>query len=166
MDYDFHKGARWAASPQSLSLQDVNAEVLRGHLSSAEAKRVSYPVFHTCDFSGETGAGLHLPAQRTPQGTCGRQIMAGPGDILMARVDRLLHRKIAHVVEGYAAITDCIFRVRVPAEVRPRVLDALSSTAGGSVLASVARGVSARMISKRELLRVPLPIGMAYEQKF
>jgi type I restriction enzyme M protein len=166
MDYDFHKSAHRAASAQSFSLQDLNADVVRGSLSSAEARRASYPVFHTCDFSGETGANLHLPAQRTSLGAAGKQIMAGPGDILIARVDRLLHRKIAQVVEGYAVITDCVFRIRIPAEVRPRLLGALSSEIGGLLLASVARGVGARMISKRDLLRLPLPFEAEYEQDF
>ena len=63
------------------------------------------------------------------------------------------------VAGGRAAVTDCIYRVRVPAEVRMSVFDALRSPAGMASLLAVTKGVSARLLGKADLLdlRLQLP---------
>jgi type I restriction enzyme M protein len=165
MDYSFHAGARVGVGPEFASLQDLGAEVVRGSLSSAEAKGSSYPVFHTCNFPPLAGASIRLSTLSIRPGAAKTPIVAEPGDILIARVDRSLHRKVGQVVEGYSAITDCVYRVRVSAELRPKVLAALSSEDGSQLLASVARGVAARMISKGDLMRLPLPLRSTYAQQ-
>jgi type I restriction enzyme M protein len=83
-------------------------------------------------------------------------VIAEPGDILMARVDRSLHQKIAIVTKGRAAITDCVYRVRVPVEHQKRVFTALRSTHGEQAILSATKGVSARLLGKGTLLGLRL----------
>lgn len=87
--------------------------------------------------------------------------IAEPGDILVARVDRALHEKVCFVASGRAAITDCVYRVRVLPEWRPRVLAALTSPAGRQALSALARGVGPRMLNREDLLDLPLDCAIA-----
>ena len=74
----------------------------------------------------------------------------------MARVDRNLHAKVAMVGHGRAAVTDCVYRVRVPVDVRASVFEALRSPVGMASLLAATKGVSARLLGKADLLDLPL----------
>lgn len=74
----------------------------------------------------------------------------------MARVDRNLHEKVAMVGSGRAAVTDCIYRVRVSAEVRASVFGALRSPVGIASLLAATKGVSARLLGRADLFDLPL----------
>lgn len=118
-------------------------------------------VFHTTDFPGDGSAELAFPVHG--EGALGayRGTVAEAGDILIARVDRTLHRKVGIVRAGRAAITDCIYRVRVAEEARDAVLRALRSDQGADALSRAARGVGARVLNKRDLERLPLRLKSA-----
>ncbi|WP_083469102.1 N-6 DNA methylase [Methylobacterium variabile] len=158
LDYAFYTVDQLLGRRDShVSLSDINAEIVRGRLSSAEAKAVNYKVFHTSDFPPVPGGPVRLPPLTSSCDTGSKpDVLATAGDILLARVDRQLHRKVGLVIEGAAPITDCIYRIRLPQTMRTAVLSALSSDEGRNLLYSAARGVSARMLSKHDLLHLPL----------
>ena len=81
---------------------------------------------------------------------------AQAGDILMSRVGRNLARKIVGVLAGQKLITDCIYRIRVPKVLQKWVLRELTSARGQAWLESRVYGVSARQLSKADLLSFPL----------
>lgn len=155
MDYNYHS-LRCDNSEKHTSLRDLGAEVFRGSLSTVQRKEADFPVFHTSDYksvpdgkielSGESG--MPYPAK----------IVAEKGDILMARVDRNLHEKIGVVVSGSAAVTDCIYRIRLPLQNRNRAYKALCSDKGRKNLLALTKGVGARIIGKSDLLDMPLEI--------
>ena len=86
----------------------------------------------------------------------GHFICAEPGDILLARVGRNLEYKIIGVAEGYPVLTDCIYRIRVQEEHKKHVLQQLSSVEGKAWLSSRCYGVSAKQLSKADLLTFPI----------
>ena len=146
MDYDFHF-ARNVFGGRVATLRELGAEIKRGSLGSVESRAADYSTFHTTDYRRIEHGVIALnddscmPADR-------KLIVAETGDILMARVDRSLHLKVAMVVSGRAAVTDCVYRVRIPADVRNVVFDALRSPAGSANLLSITKGVSARLLGK------------------
>ncbi|MDX8477895.1 N-6 DNA methylase [Mesorhizobium sp. VK24D] len=150
MDYGFYRSIRNVVR-HGFTLRGIQAEITRGSLSSAEARECSEPIFHTNGFNQHSPLAYRLSGQRLSEDRPGRRI-AEPGDILLARVDRELQRKICVVTHGRAIITDCIYRIRVPATWRDTVARGLLSDAGQAALVRASRGVGARMLNKEDLL--------------
>ena len=157
MDFDFH-AHRDDRDGRVTTLRQLGAEVKRGSLDTVARKAAAFPTFHTTDYRGVAGGVVTLEADFASSDKP-KLVVAEAGDILMARVDRSLHEKIVMVAGGRAAVTDCIYRVRVPAEVRMSVFDALRSPAGMASLLAATKGVSARLLGKADLLdlRLQLP---------
>ena len=150
MDYGFYRFVTKKAK-RSFTLRDLSADVRRGSLSSAEARKCNESVFHTSGFTQRSPLAYRLSSDHVGADRPGRRI-AEPGDILLARVDRDLHKKICVVASGRAVLTDCIYRIRVPATWRDTVIRGLLSGAGQAALLRVSRGVGARMLNKEDLL--------------
>jgi type I restriction enzyme M protein len=158
LDYDYHVNNNHTNS--SLTLDDLGAHVVRGSLENAKVRN-QYPAeawaFHTTDFPCEGFTSTKLKKQKLrdfPPST----VWAEPGDILVARVDRNLHRKVCIVTHGKSPVTECVFRIRLAPQWQQPVLRALTSPAGKARLQSTARGVAARMIARSDLVRMPLDI--------
>lgn len=152
-DYAYHHIALSAPSGAT-SLRQLGAEVRRGSLSTVQRKASDAFVFHTGDFPSASSS-VCLD-KGIPDISGKRLVVAEPGDILMARVDRELHEKVTFVAEGRAAITDCVYRIRLPEKHQKRAFDALTSAEGRKRIQAATKGVGARLIGKGELLDIPL----------
>jgi type I restriction enzyme M protein len=159
LDYNYYESIAETSSP--ITLEDVGAEVVRGRFQSAEVRGLALKganVFHTTSFpDGRERARCALSGGRIFR-RCSETAWARTGDILLARVDRALHRKVCLVVSGSAPISDCVFRIRVPPKWRKAVFRSLISHAGEWRLRTTARGVAAQMIAKGDLMRMPLDL--------
>lgn len=153
LDWTYHSVAQ-SYPAGTATLRELGAEIRRGSLSTVERRAAQYTVFHTCDFPA---AGDQVTLQ-SKGGNFGDQriVLAERGDILMARVDRKLHKKITFVTSGRAAITDCVYRIRLPAQFRKRAFMALSSDQGQALIQAASKGVGARLLGKSELLDLQL----------
>jgi type I restriction enzyme M protein len=83
-------------------------------------------------------------------------VVAGPGDILLARVGKRLHQKVVFVSRGYALLTDCVYKIQAPKNLRLKVYKALTSEYGERLLISGAKGVGAQILAKKDLISFPL----------
>jgi len=139
-------------------LSDVTQVLSRGHFTSAEVKRSSYPVLHTTDIPEDLcGCWCDLSSFGKARPVSGiRSVIAEPGDILVARVGRNLERKVIGVAKGFARLSDCVYKIRVAEEYRELLLKRLGSEIGRAWLASQAYGVSAKQLTKSSLLAFPL----------
>jgi len=153
LDWSYHAAHR-ESRDASFTLRELGAQVRRGSITTVERRAASYPVFHTGDFPSP-GELVALP-EVAGKFLGSRLVIAQTGDILMARVDRDLHQKITMAAAGEAAITDCLYRVRLPEEHRMRAFKALSSADGRERIRAVTKGVGARLLGKGELLDLPL----------
>lgn len=151
MDHGYHRAAPPEPGHGKRSLRDIGAVATRGMLSSVQIRGCEDPTFHTTDFPTTTGATVLLPPSAIPM-TAG--IWAQPGDVLVARVDRRLERKVAMVADGSARLSDCVIRLRCPIGVGDRVVRSLASPDGQAQLRSAARGTGARHISICALLDI------------
>lgn len=157
LDYDYHV-TRLKMGDNGSNLKILGAEVRRGSLSSVQARNASFSTFHTSDYNKIDQDGTITFSERGPGLSSNKQIICLPGDILMARVDRNLHKKVAMVKSGSAAITDCVYRVRLPVSIREKAFRVLRSEEGGNALQAISKGVGARLLGKADLLHLPLNI--------
>lgn len=139
---------------KTLYLKDVSHSLTRGSFTSAEAKGQRH-IFHTSDF-GRAVFKTFKPACQVKGQSDRAPIVARAGDILVARVGRNLHEQVCFVRSGSMAITDCIFRLRVPGTLRRAVLRALTSSEGRAFLRSVSRGAGAQYLSRSAILELPI----------
>ena len=159
LDHDFH-AIRCAVSPNVDRLANVIQDVCRGTLNSAEARQAHGLVLHTTDISPSMyGHWVNFSANafRPPPDTK-PQRLAVEGDILVARVGRTAPDKVIGIGKGGVAYTDCLYRIRVPAEWRQRVMANLTSVAGRNWLEQHGYGVAARQLTRSDLLNLPLVI--------
>ncbi|VWD55099.1 N-6 DNA methylase [Burkholderia contaminans] len=157
LDHDFH-AIRCAVSPSASRLVNVVEDVRRGTLNSAQARQAQGLVLHTTDITPAMyGQWINFSAEafRPPPNT-EPQRLAAEGDILVARVGRTAPDKVIGVGKGGVAYTDCLYRIRVPAEWRQCVLASLSSPTGRAWLEQHGYGVAARHLTRSDLLNLPL----------
>ncbi|MBV1929703.1 MAG: N-6 DNA methylase [Gammaproteobacteria bacterium] len=154
LDYEYHATQK-SDGDNVTTLRQLGAEIKRGSISTVEARQAYFPIFHTSDYNNTEDGRIRL-SPPMPSLLEKRLVIAEPGDILMARVDRKLHNKVGIVVDGQAALTDCVYRVRLPAHTREKAFKALSSIKGRIGLQAISKGVSARLVGKADLLDLPL----------
>lgn len=165
MDYTYHAQASSSQRLQDgyrwIQVGDALTDVIRGSICSSEIVGFPTAVFHLGDFAkpdGENAIRI-VPKRFSLSDSAARTIsrnahLAWPGDILLARVGRNLHNRIAMVVHGPCVISDCIFALRATEEHRERLYRFLVSDAGQHTLATSAHGVAARFLSKRNVLEM------------
>ncbi|WP_441238221.1 N-6 DNA methylase [Bradyrhizobium sp. 930_D9_N1_4] len=154
-DYSYYAAQAQVSKRRTWSLSDADARIVRGSLQAGEAKQCGYKYIHTTSFAEAVSNQFRLP-RKAPRLSQKDVVIAKAGDILVARVDRNLHQKVAIVSSGQAVLTDCVFRIRVPVAWRERAFRALSSRRGAEALNAVARGVGAKLLTKENLLHVRL----------
>ena len=149
MDYAFHA----VINKRTRTLSDIGATLVRGSFEPANAPVILGEYFHTSGFANAEQGKVRVETVRNQRAGI---VHAEPGDILMARIDRHLERKVCMLVEGRIALTSSVFRLRVEESMREKVFSTLLSETGALLLRSISRGVGARMISKRDLMSLPL----------
>jgi predicted RNA methylase len=137
------------------TLGDVGVDVARGRFCKADAERVQRRVLHTTDLSKHTGATIRLSGAFDSD-VDGYDITARAGDILLARTGTRVRWDPIMVTSGSAPITDHILRIRAPKNMRTQVAASFMHPNFATWLSSVSKGVCATVITKRELLRMPL----------
>jgi Type I restriction-modification system methyltransferase subunit len=159
LDYIYHAAVCAQQKPRRsrrVHLRAVVQSVTRGSFSSQHIEHCDWPVFHLSNFDPVS---LEVPrrfrlSQRTlrqlPEGTR----ISETGDILVARVGRNLHEKIAIVEHGPCVVSDCVFSIRVSQKERLAVLTALADAAGREALRTSAHGVGAKFLSVNDLLEL------------
>jgi type I restriction enzyme M protein len=150
--------SRNAISWTGPSLAQLGARVSRGSLEAPAARALGFDPFHTCDFPLGQARRSHALAGGDAAHPARGLVVAEPDDILVARLDRRLHRKVCGVSSGRAVISAAVLRIRVPGPHRDAVLTALLSPEGEARLAATARGTGARMLGQADLMAMPLPI--------
>lgn len=159
-DYTYWKWARTCATgvTKIATLADLGGELYRGHLSSAEARRLALPHFHTTDFARLSRDSIafrndpkviqHLP----------RELRAGPGDILIPRIGTRCLGHQAMVSRGSAAITDCVYRIRLAVKHRVPALLSLASEQGVTWRRKSARGTCAKFLTREDMMHFPVQL--------
>jgi len=157
LDFLYHSSATVHSTGlrPAAKLGDICTDVSRGTLTTGDVRSSGIAAFHTTDINcAWMGSWKNLPDSQRASSRVGIAVQAG--DILMARVGRNLQKKIIGVNRGGIEITDCLYRIRVPTPWQRHVLADLTSVAGQRWLESRIHGVSARQLTKADLLQFPV----------
>jgi len=137
------------------SLRHLGVSLVRGSLNSRQAKEANFPVFHTPNFINRFDHMYNVPNDlKLPKSIelSSNIVKAEPGDILLARVGRGLEKKVCMIARGKMAITDCVYRLRAPGNLRGGIVAALASDLGHDYLKSISHGVGAKHLSMQDIL--------------
>ncbi len=137
------------------TLGDVGVDVTRGRLCNADAARRSQRVLHTTDLCKLRGQSIRL-SPSFESGDDGFNVLAERGDILLSRTGTRVRWEPVVVHSGSASITDHVLRIRAPHGVRDEVKASFLHPHFPKWLASVSKGVCATVVTKQDLLRMPL----------
>lgn len=158
LDYSYHYRKLTSGDPVcgSRKLFDV-AEVKRGKQSSVEVALLDYPTIHTTNIKGFVEGLVLSGGESLLELDCRKFLVAGPGDILMARVGRGFFNKVAYVSSGYSVVSDCLFRVRANGNYAGDLFRFLISDGTQSNLSDLSYGVAAAQISMKQLNGMEVP---------
>lgn len=162
LDFEYHAHHIQTSSETAtpVPLGSICVQLQRGSLTSSERHGNPFSVLHTTDFMSDTH-GRWIDLQKLGfrnEPVNSRLTVAERGDILIARVGRNLEDKVLGIARGTAVVTDCVYVLRVPKQYRSAVLTQLTSLKGKAWLASRAYGVSAKQLTKTDLLAFPVHI--------
>jgi hypothetical protein len=151
----------WAAvhlhNTKAPTLGEVGAEIQRGRRSKAEALKDSQIVLHTTDLCRISGQQIRLPKSNDRRASLrGSDVFAEAGDFLIARTGTRVRWDPIEVAAGAAPISDHLLRIRAPKDVQLAVKASLHHPDFACWLASISKGVCATVLTKRELLQMPL----------
>lgn len=140
-------------------LGDLGVTVVRGRVSYKESRDLAMPAVHTSDLARAHRGKLDIEVQtkkNAEENAFFSEIVAETGDILLSRTGTRVSWKPIVVKSGRAPITDHVFRIRVPVKQKQRVERAFKHPSFESWLASVAKGVCATVITKKDLMDMPI----------
>jgi len=128
------------------TLRALGATVSRGRIPSN--RTADFPgTFHTSHFANAAGGRVAFGSTEP-----GDQVAASAGDILIARVGRRLEENVVMVEHGTAPLSDCVLRLRFPAEHRDTAFAFLRSREGAAQLRNASGGLAARHLPMTHLL--------------
>jgi len=153
LDARYHKAMQSSATagPQ---LRDLGVTVDRGIYSRKEAESLQITAIHTSDLNRAADHKLNAIARKTELHK--HVVTAKKGDILLPRTGSRVRWEPVIVQSGEVPITDHVFRVRAPKEVRKMVCQSFYHPLFGRWLEGVSKGVCATVLTKRELLQMPV----------
>jgi hypothetical protein len=148
----------WAAAALRVrgqpTLADVGVDIQRGRHTYADARRSQRTVVHTTHLSRLRSAQLRI--RTTATSVRADDVLAQPGDVLICRTGTRVRWSPVSVVAGVAPITDHVLRIRPPKALRAAVHASFHHPLFASWLDSVAKGVCATVLTKQELMQMPL----------
>lgn len=151
MDFDYHAQVA-ATSP--VRLGDLAPEIVRGTPVHALRQRGA-DFFHTTDFTQTSQQG-HVCFAKNLSIIHAQTHVLQAGDMVLGRVGRSCHLQVAKVLRGQTYFSDCVYRLRLPSELRTTVFSSLQSEAGQAWRASRLRGSAVSLLSKADLLEHPI----------
>tara|TARA_R110001583_G_scaffold45415_9_gene143063 strand:+ start:3511 stop:4743 length:1233 start_codon:yes stop_codon:yes gene_type:complete len=168
LDYDYHHHSQKkikrinTSFQQNIGGQLIKNGLFRGNIASNQIKNYESPVFHLGDFKIDPKSlhELKVPNEFTnyvPTNVVSTNARyAKAGDILIARVGRKLHLKLATVSSGAVLVSDCVFVLRPKRGKRKALLEYLFSSTGKDDRFASARGVGARYLTTSDVSNLRL----------
>lgn len=154
LDARYHKAMNLTAMSAGPQLKDFKVTIVRGIVSRKEAETLNIVALHTTDL-GRAQDG-RLVTSRLCASTDERHVVARRGDILLPRTGSRVRWMPVLVESGAAPITDHVFRIRAPLAIRKMVIDSFNHPSFSDWLHGVSKGVCATVLTKGELMQMPL----------
>ncbi|MDH0617133.1 N-6 DNA methylase [Pseudomonas fulva] len=155
MDYSYYK---WRShSKKNVPKQSTpTLTVLRGSVTTSEALKNEWRIFHTTDLKDQTIPGeVNFSEELSSNAKLSNKVIAKAGDILIPRVGRNILSGIRIVKSGLAPISDCLYVLRTDNRPAEKLYRALTSEDGQSWLQAHIHGACAKFITKNDLENFP-----------
>lgn len=133
------------------TIKSLINKTFRGKKSSKEIKKSNINVFHTTNFNEDNFEIDTKFIQDTYS-----EYFAKAGDILLARVGRNFHKKIAIVKIGYVEVSDCVIVIRPKEGFTLAIANILKHPHSAELLISLSQGTGAKYITYQHLLSIPI----------
>lgn len=154
-DARYHRACQTGRAISSIQLKDLEVSISRGVMSRKDAELRNMPALHTSDLGRAVEGQLRIRAAMSSAGM-EKQVVARAGDILLSRTGSRVCWDPVVLAAGAAPITDHVFRIRAPASVRKVVENSFRHPAFVEWLRGMSKGVCATVLTKRELLEMPV----------
>jgi type I restriction enzyme M protein len=156
MDYSYSLANRNLNTQNSLKLSECVEAISRGNISSSEIRKLDIKIFHSTCFGGNQLVNQSFSINE-PE-LLKHVTHAKKDDILLCRVGRNAHKKVATVQNDYVHISDCIIKITPKVEFRRALLCFLLSDAGSSALQSITHGVGASHFTIDDVKNIRIPL--------
>ena len=151
LDARFHQNDCWK-NINIPNISQLGATITRGSLSNSEARKRSLPIVHTSDL----GRILNGTPPQFSKIKNKDIITVKSGDILLSRTGKRVCWQPVIVQQGSFAITDHVFRIRVPKKNLNSVIDSFKHPAFFEWLNNNIKGVCASVLTKKDLQTMPV----------
>lgn len=158
-DFCFRGDYRYNSKPQhinTVSMETLCYVIKRGKYNR-NSQPIKAPIIHTTSMNGintlfDMGADHINDSLHT---------IAGPGDIVLARVGTRVIGRFGIIKKGYYIISDCVFLIKPLNEKnRNLIIATLNSDFGRKWIGAAAKGVGALHLTMQEIKKIPIFIGV------
>jgi type I restriction enzyme M protein len=152
MDHQFHKIDLSIYTNQQ-TLSELNSKISRGKYTHKRLKELGEPYIHSNNI-------LNSEFQESVTSNEPHSInaFALKGDIVICRVGKRCLGRVAQVTVNKVLISDCICKITVDKKYQNKVFKALKSEYGIKWINKYAHGVCAQVISKSDLMTLPVKL--------
>lgn len=154
LDFNYNSWRLENNSDRTVRLKDLGGSVDRGSVYYSKARNLGLKVFHTSHFKLARNGIMHFKNWAQGSSMDGL-VCVQKNDILIPRVGRALASS-ALVGSGQSPISDCVYRVRIPARHVVKVKESLQTESARSWIEAHASGSCAKIISKSMVLEMPV----------
>ena len=149
MDFTYHSYVNNNVN-KGISLNDIGAVITRGQYTKKELEKNGNNFFHTTRFKGNS-EGSFEGLMNTSDSYAQRN------DLLISRVGSRSVGNFFLITNGYTLYSDCILRVTLPTNYVIPFYNSLKAEYGKNWFKAYSHGVSAKVISKCDLMDYKIP---------
>jgi hypothetical protein len=153
LDARYHKACALGSNTE-IVLKDLSVSITRGLYTRKEAALRNVGALHTSDLARVHSG--RMTANRFKLVGTERHVVAKKGDILLPRTGSRVSWAPVLLDSGSVPITDHVFRIRAPKAVQDLVYQSFIHPSFQAWLQGISKGVCATVITKRELLEMPV----------
>ena len=155
LDARYHRAMRKGRNLAPIQLKDLQVSVTRGIFSRKDAAQQNIIALHTSDLGRASSGTINFRSNLTDDELV-KHVVARKGDILLSRTGSRVSWTPVILQSGAAPITDHVFRIRAPVEVQDMVVNSFLHPEFVDWLRGISKGVCATVLTKRELLEMPV----------
>lgn len=155
LDYSYQKNL---LINKGNTIKDLINDIFRGEKSSKDIKKNGMNVFHITDFNDNS---LNIDYKFIKKHNSKK--FAKTGDILIARVGRNFHKKIAIVEREFIEVSDCVIVIRPKEGFSKALANILMHPSSKEILISLSQGTGAKYITYQHILSIPIIKELLYD---
>ena len=152
MDFSYHKVNTKLAKKSVKRLRDFEFELKRGNRTNAELKASKLKFLHSTSFKDGSELYLVNPNKKDKSNI----VLAEKGSLLITRVGRGCVGKAAIIKKGKLPISDCLYVIKAEQKLVAAIWNFINSNEGKIWIKAISHGVCAKVLSREDILNLPI----------